>query len=88
MSATTADTIKILETLPESEQEFVYQFIQKIAKASPKPKKKRLTQKEKEDALFYSEPNMAHLRESISQFEKGNIVIKTFDELLAMGQNV
>jgi DNA-damage-inducible protein J len=67
--------MELVETLPESEQEFVYQFVQKIAKGYPKasPKKscpKRLTKAES-DALFYSESNMAHLMRGIEQLNAG-----------------
>ena len=37
-----------------------------------------------DDYGFYSEQNMAHLRESIAQFERGEGIVKTMEELEAM----
>lgn len=33
---------------------------------------------------FYSETNMAHLKESIIQMQQGKVISKTFDELESM----
>lgn len=36
---------------------------------------------------FYSEENIKRIKESIKQFDKGKIVVKTIDELEAMEKN-
>ncbi|MBR0061079.1 MAG: hypothetical protein IJP68_06315 [Selenomonadaceae bacterium] len=45
------------------------------------PKRKVAPSEKKSDDPFYSEENMARLKKSIEQFERGQIVEKTLDEL-------
>ena len=46
----------------------------------PTPKRK-VIRSEKSDDPFYSEENIARLKKSAEQIERGQVVEKTFDEL-------
>ncbi|MBQ3451614.1 MAG: hypothetical protein IJG32_05065 [Selenomonadaceae bacterium] len=48
---------------------------------APVPRRKVNRTEKNSDDPFYSEENLARIKKSIEQFERGQVVEKTFDEL-------